>query len=179
MRGRKPKPTATQIAAGDPRKIGKQKLQQRLLAEPAASTGLPNCPKHLKGRAKAAWKFWALELAIMSLDRRPDAMMLEGACMGYAHAVEADLALARDGMIVEESIVDKESGEVVVLKRKAHPAVSISRIAWNQVRAFAGEFGLSPVSRTRLTLELENTGTGSADLATLLAGPRPPRKTVN
>jgi len=177
MRGRKPKPTAAQISAGDPRKIGKEKLKQRLLAEPMSASGLPPCPRHLRGRARAAWGFWAKQLAVMGLDRRPDAMMLEGACVGYSRAVEADLILQRDGLVVEESTIDKESGERIVLKYRNHPACLISRAAWNQVRAFASEFGLSPVSRTRLAVEKPDAA--AADLATLLSAPRAPRNAVN
>jgi len=74
MRGTKPKSTAQRIAEGDPGKVGKGKLQEKLAAEPKASAGLPECPSHLKGRARGAWGFWAEELVVMNLDRKPDAM---------------------------------------------------------------------------------------------------------
>ena len=178
MRGRKPKPTSQQIAAGDPHKMGMRKLEAKLAAEPKASRGLPDCPRHLKGRARAAWKFWTDELAAMDLDRRPDAMMLEGACVNYARAVEADEQLARDGITVEESVLN-DDGEKVLLKIKAHPAVSISNRAWHLLRGFCGEFGLSPVSRTRLAIT-KNDGP-TEDLAAILSAPRDPKPvtTVN
>lgn len=88
----------------------------------------------------------------MGLDKRPDWPMLEGACRNYARAVEADLILAEQGLLVEEKHVT-EDGEVVVLKIKKHPAVEISNRAWTLVKAFCSEFGLSPVSRTRLTVK--------------------------
>ena len=172
MRGRKPKPTARQISEGDPRKKGKRKLEARLAAEPKAAKGLPSCPRHLKGRARHAWNFWVEELAGMNLDRRPDAMALEGACLNYSRAVEADLIVARDGMMVEESTVTEE-GEKIVLRIKYHPAISVSNAAWRQLRAFCGEFGFSPVSRTRLAIEKQDDG--AEDLAALLSRPRQPR----
>lgn len=113
----------------------------------------------------------------MRLDSRPDAMMLEGACVNYARAVEADLIVARDGLMVEESIIDEESGERVVLKIKNHPAIAVSNHAWRQLRGFCSEFGLSPVSRTRLTIEKHDDG--EQDLAALLSAPRVARPTVN
>lgn len=177
MKGRKPKPAARQIAEGDPRKRGKHKLIDRLNAEPRASHGLPDCPRHLKGRARAAWQFWAEELAVMDLDRRPDAMMLEGACVNYARAVEADEIIARDGLTVEESIIDEDSGERIVLKVKKHPAVEISNVAWRAARAFCSEFGLSPTSRTRLSVDKKNVG--AEDLASILGAPREQRTSVN
>ena len=172
IRGTKPKPLARQISEGDPRQRGKRKLLSRLAAEPKATKGLPACPRHLKGRARTAWTFWVEELEGMNLDRRPDAMALEGACQNYARAVEADLIVQRDGIMVTESAVTEE-GEAVVLRMKYHPAISVSNAAWRQLRGFCGEFGFSPVSRTRLAIEKKDDG--AADLATLLSAPRQPR----
>jgi P27 family predicted phage terminase small subunit len=173
MRGRKPKPTAQQIAAGDPRKRGKGKLETQLACEPKAEAGLPACPRHLRGRARAAWTFWSEALNVMGIDKRPDAMMLEGACVNYARAVEADQIVARDGIMLNISRIDEESGEVVLLKTQYNPAITVSNAAWRQVRAFCSEFGLSPVSRTRLTIEKQDDGV--EDLAKVLMQPRVPR----
>src|SRR5574337_2001247 len=93
MRGRKPKPITQHIAEGDPSKLGVNKLDERLAKQPKAARGLPICPRHLSGRARAAWNFWKAELEGMKLDCRPDAMMLEGACVNYARAVQADIIL--------------------------------------------------------------------------------------
>lgn len=172
MMGRPPKTGAKLAAEGDTRQRGVRKHAARIAAEPKATSGLPPCPRHLKGRARAAWNFWCEELHAMNLDKRPDAHMLEGACIAYDRAVEADMILADEGITVKESILDKR-GEVVVLKIKAHPAVAISRIAWLQMRAFSTEFGLSPVSRARLAIEKRDDG---EDLATLLSAPREPRE---
>lgn len=174
MRGRKPKPTARQISEGDPRQRGANKLREKLANEPSATRGLPGCPAHLEGRAASAWAFWAEELADMNLDRRPDAMMLEGACTNYARAVEADGIVNEAGMMQEEPLTNKV-GDVVGYRIKAHPAIAVSNAAWRQVRAFCSEFGLSPVSRTRLAIERKDEG---ADLATILAQPRTPRTAV-
>jgi P27 family predicted phage terminase small subunit len=110
----------------------------------------------------------------MGLDKRPDAQMLEGACVNYARAVKADLLVEVDGLTVEESSIG-DNGERTVLKIKAHPAVAISNAAWRQVRAFCGEFGLSPVSRARLAIERD---TKTEDLAEILSRPRAPRPVV-
>jgi P27 family predicted phage terminase small subunit len=175
VNGRKPKPTKRQMDAGDPRKLGKQKLRAKLDAEPKAARGLPACPRHLRGRARACWNFWTRELELMDLDSRPDAQMLEGACVGYARAVQADLLIEKQGIVIEECKIVKDV--IVVLKRRAHPAIMISRAAWRQVQAFCSEFGLSPVSRTRLAIEKPEGG--ESDLMTLLTAPRAPRPTVN
>mgnify|MGYP000508740079 CR=1 FL=1 len=178
MAGRKPKPAARQIAEGDPRKRGKHKLIDAQNREPDAKRGLPECPKHLKGLARDMWNFWADELAHMNLDRRPDAASLEGACRHYARAVEADAILDRDGLIVEESMIDKESGERIVLKVKTHPAVGISSQAWRDAKAFMSEFGLAgPSSRVRLAVD-KPEHKKTENLMELLSAPREPRKPV-
>jgi P27 family predicted phage terminase small subunit len=176
MLGRKPKPLATQISEGDPAKRGKNKLRQQMAAEPKPTKGLPLCPRHLRGRARAAWNFWRQELEAMNLDAKPDAMMLEGACVNYARAVEADLVLAADGLEIHETIYDKD-GDEVGYRRKAHVLIPVSNQSWNAVRAFCSEFGLSPVSRTRIKIEKPDTGEG--DLMAALAGPRERSAAVN
>src|SRR5512139_1727103 len=138
-RGRKPKPAARQIAEGDPSKRGVRKLDERLASEPAATKGLPACPRHLTGWARRIWKFWSEELEAMDQDRRPDAIMLEGACVNYARAVEADLQIQLDGMYIPEPIVNK-SGEVIAVKKRKHPAEQVSARAWKLVHSFCSEF---------------------------------------
>jgi len=95
--------------------------------------------------------------------------MLEGACVNYARAVQADLMLAQQGIVIGQPIFDG-NGQRVGTKVKNHPAVAVSNAAWNRVRAFCSEFGLSPVSRTRLTLEKPDTS--AQDLVELLNRPR-------
>jgi P27 family predicted phage terminase small subunit len=168
----KPKALALQVAEGDPRKIGKRKLQQRLAAEPKATHGLPSCPRHLRGRARAAWNLWREELQVMDLDSRPDAMMLEGACVNYARAVEADAAVLAEGLEIHETIYGKK-GEEVGYRRKAHPLVAVSNKSWLLCKGFCSEFGLSPVSRTRLAVEKPNDE--EQDLMDMLSRPRAPR----
>lgn len=170
MKGRKPKPIARQIAEGDPRRHGKKQLQEKLAKEPKAARGLPDCPDHVADeRAVRAWDFWREELQEMGLDSRPDAMMLEGACVNYARAVQADLILAKHGLVIAQPIVNAKK-EQIGLKMKNHPAVAVSNAAWKQVRAFCSEFGLSPVSRTRLALEKKDDS--AEELMKLLNRPR-------
>jgi P27 family predicted phage terminase small subunit len=173
VRGRKRKPTARAIAEGDPSKRGVHKLDQRLQAEPAATKGLPFCPRHLNGAARKMWRFWREELEAMDLDRRPDVAMLEGACVAYARAVDADAILHRDGLVVTEYGINEE-GQEFPLRIKKHPAVEISRGAWILVRSFCSEFGLSPVARTRLAIGKE--GAGDDDFMQLLRQPRGEKK---
>jgi P27 family predicted phage terminase small subunit len=221
-KGRKPKPIAAQLAAGDPRRHGIRKLSDRLAAEPKATSGLPPCPEHivceserraiqllralqaeipprfshyLDGailhlrdrracmecipcRARAAWAIWSEELAVMDLDRRADAQMLEGACISYAQAVDADLTISREGQVVRIQSLDPQTKEPIE-KQRPHAAIAISRAAWAQVRAFCSEFGLTPVARTRLAADSSAPKEKQTDLFALLATPREARPVVS
>ncbi|MCL5743057.1 MAG: phage terminase small subunit P27 family [Acidobacteria bacterium] len=169
MRGRKPTPLEVQIARGDPRNVGKRVLEERAAAQVKATPGLPPCPRHLRGRARSAWHFWAAELEVMEMDRRPDSMALEGACVSYGRAVAADLLLARVGLVIEEPVMNADQ-EQVGTKVKTHPAVAVSNRAWYLVKAFCSEFGFTPISRMRLPSGPKKEA--SADLLALLSLPR-------
>ena len=109
------------------------------------------------------------------MDRRPDGPMLEGACRAYERAVKADLIVDKEGLTFAEKFIDEESGEAIILKIKKHPAVDISNRSWLIVRAFCSEFGLSPVSRMRLSPDKEDDDSADADLMAALSQPREPR----
>ncbi len=184
MRGRKPKSIELQIAEGDPRKHGVGKLAEKQKSQLKATQGLPDCPKHLNGRAREAWEFWSSELVGMKIDKRPDAMKLEGACVAYARAVEADLILEREGITIKDVYIDPESKEAIVLKIKKHPAVEISNRAWLTVRAFGSDFGFDPVSRLRLSMDRQpdDSANRRAEMLKALSAPRTkalPITTVN
>jgi P27 family predicted phage terminase small subunit len=175
-RGPKPKPIQAQLAAGDPRKRGKHKLEQLLAAEPKASKGLPPCPKYLVGRAREAWIFWAKELVAMDMDRRPDAQMLEGCCVAYDAAVDAYETIQKQGRFIAKKALDRKTNSLVVVDVKPHPAVRQMNQSWALMKSFCSEFGLSPVSRLRLVIE--NQDDGEADLLELLGRPREKRTVV-
>lgn len=113
----------------------------------------------------------------MKLDRRPDAPALEAACVAYQRAVDADMILEKEGLMVYEKYVDPESEEVVILKVRKHPANEISNRNWLTVKAFSVEFGFTPVSRTRLVPRDPESATSKDDLIELLSQPR--RAVVN
>jgi P27 family predicted phage terminase small subunit len=170
VRGRKPKPIAQQILEGDPRKVGVHRLERGLEAVAKASRGLPKCPPHLRGLARKAWRFWAEELAHMNLDCRPDALMLEGACIAYQAAIDAYETIQKQGPLVAKRILDPETNKLVVSNVKPHPAVAQGNAAWMLLKGFCSEFGLSPVSRTRLTVEKPDDG--EDELLEILSQPR-------
>ena len=170
MRGRKPKPTELQIAEGDPRKHGVHRLEKRLEVEAKGSRGLPRCSAHLKGLARKAWKMWSEELERMNLDCRPDGPMLEGACIAYETAIECYQTIQKQGRVIARRILDPQTNTLVVGGLKPHPAVAQMNAALMVQRAFCSEFGLSPVSRTRLAVD--KPADGDDELAVILSQPR-------
>ena len=67
----------------------------------------------------------------------------------YSQAVRVGNTIWLSGQIP----LDPETNKLVVSNVKPHPAVAQGNAAWMLLKAFCSEFGLSPVSRTRLTVE--------------------------
>lgn len=170
MRGRPRKPVAVQIAEGDPGDHGAHKLQEMLAREPKPMPGFPPCPSHLAGLSKQAWEFLAEQIEIMGIDKRPDAYMLEGACVAYEEAVAAYEMIKAQGRIIAKKAVDQKTGQLVVIGAQMHPAVGIGNEAWKRLRAFCSEFGLSPASRSRITAEKRDDGL--EEISVILNRPR-------
>jgi P27 family predicted phage terminase small subunit len=167
--GRNRKPFSTQLNEGDPRKHGRHKLIDAAERVPTGSRGLPKCPRHLKGRARSAWNFLKSELEAMDLDYRPDALALEGGCLAYQAAIEAEELLIREGFTVEEPIVRK--GVVAGSARRSHPANRIRHAAWARFQSFCDRFGLSPKAREAISIQ-KKADNSDLDLMAILAQPR-------
>lgn len=90
--GRKRKAIAIRLAEGDRSKRGKHQLEQLLRRTPPTVSGLPDCPKHLRGRARETWERWRAELIAMQIDARCDAPMLERRmhCVPASHRCRPD-----------------------------------------------------------------------------------------
>jgi P27 family predicted phage terminase small subunit len=166
--GRKAKPISLQIAEGDPRKRGKHKLLEVRESQPRAARGLPDCPPHLSGRARTAWNFLKEQLESMDLDRRPDALALEGGCLAYATAIAAEETLSAEGCITTEPVT--KGGQVVGTIRRTHPATRVRNAAWARFTQFCDRFGLSPQAREHLSIE--PAGDPTHDLMQILSAPR-------
>jgi P27 family predicted phage terminase small subunit len=109
----------------------------------------------------------------MQMDYSADAVILEGACVNYARAIEADEEL-KDACTWKEPLIDKRTGDVIGYKLKNHPAMARSSTCWRNVQSFCSELGLSLISRQRLATQAGGT-TGADELMDLLLGPRPKR----
>jgi P27 family predicted phage terminase small subunit len=120
--------------------------------------------------ARKAWRFWAEELEGMNLDCRPDALMLEGACVSYQTFVELYELIETQGKLVAKKERNHQTGQMEVVDVRPHPGLHIRDRALVLMKAFCSEFGLSPVSRARLFVERREAD--GDDLMALLAQPR-------
>jgi P27 family predicted phage terminase small subunit len=137
--GRKPKPARLKMLEGNP---GKRPLPTN---EPLPSTDKPTCPLWLDVEAKREWKRISGELCRLGLLTIVDRVALTGYCEAYSRYRRAAEEL-KGGLTY--TYQDK-NGEI---RQIAKPEVAIARDALNQVRQLCAEFGLTPSSRTRMTL---------------------------
>ena len=137
VRGRRPKPTKLKILEGNP---GKRPLNEH---EPKPKPITPACPRWLSPVAKKEWKRIVPELENLGLLTCVDGAALEGYCQSYARWVEAEQFMVKHGTIFKTP-----SGYIQQV-----PQVAIAQKYLNIVKAFCGEFGLTPSSRSRVDVK--------------------------
>ena len=111
----------------------------------------------------------------MNLDARPDALMLEGACIAYQTSADMYELIESQGKLVAKKERNPRTGQLEVVDVRAHPGLAVRDRALALLRSFGSEFGLSPVSRARLFVDRKDES--ADDLMTLLMQPRPARPT--
>jgi P27 family predicted phage terminase small subunit len=136
QRGRKPKPIATKIAAGNP---GKRPLTTLV---PAPRAGKMMCPQSIQRnqRAQAYWDMYLGNAAPGHLTTI-DAPLLSRLCMALAFADEATERIAATGLMVRapNTGVPVQSPYLAVLNRQTEIA-----------RKLAAELALPPAQRNRV-----------------------------
>ena len=151
MRGARPKPLDIHLQNGDPSHKGRANIKQQLespVMNPSTGYGPP--PEDLNETGQELWKMLTVELEKMKQAKLPDFGALHGACRCYGEAVRADRLVDLHGMLIESKRFNEDTGELEVMDLKPNPAVSISLKYWALYARFCSEFGLTPVSRTRL-----------------------------
>ena len=132
--GRKPKPTELRIVEGN--------RAHRPLPKPVKTAPLlPPCPQWLSPIAKTEWKRAAPLLHKLGLLAREDMAAFAGYCENYAVVTQCANYIKRKGGYAKY-LCGKNSQTVPHL-------VAMNR-AWQNLRAFCAEFGLSPSARGRM-----------------------------
>ena len=151
------KPTVLKILEGN-------RGRRPILPEPQPAKGVDAPPRGMPAVSRRIWKTLAAELDRLNLLTVVDAMALEGVCVAYAHAIAADREIERLQREIksgtDEKRVKKLSTEELVAEyrtininyNRLSLQNAVSKKAWQQVKSFCTEFGLTPASRSRLAV---------------------------
>ena len=153
MPGPPPKPTALKLLAGNP---GKRKLNEKEPKPKSAPKLMP--PAWLHKDAKVEWRRIAPKLAKLDLLSEIDRMALAAYCQCYARWKEAEEYLSQNGATFESYTDEGETKYVGQV-----PQVAIALNMLKQMKAFLTEFGMTPATRTRISVDLEDNKPDALD----------------
>lgn len=113
----------------------------RKVAEPPAFKRIPpEAPGWLPDEARAEWERVVPELARLDLLKPVDRSALTAYCLTWDRLVQAQREMQADGSV----LATNSQGRV------RHPAVAVIEAASKELRAWAGEFGLTPSAEARV-----------------------------
>lgn len=138
--GRPRKPTVLKVLEGNP---GKRPLPK---GEPKPIPKAPDCPSVLDREGRKEWRRIVAELEPLGLLTRIDMAALAGYCMAYSRWVGAENMIRKHGMLVKSP-----NGYPM-----QSPYLAIANKAIDQMKAFLTEFGMTPASRSRIDLKLDD-----------------------
>jgi P27 family predicted phage terminase small subunit len=134
MVGRKPIPTTLKLLRGNP---GRRPLPEN---EPQVPAGIPECPKFLKGKAKAEWDRVVPLLNDNGMLTEIDGTALAGYCICFAMLAEASEKIDKTGRLIKSS-----RGDPII-----NPFQKLLDGAIDRTLKFQVEFGMTPSSRSRV-----------------------------
>jgi len=137
-RGRKPKPTALKLLAGDRR--------DRINLREAEPDGIaPAMPGELRAEVAAKWDELIGQLRAIRVLSAADGHALAIYCAAYGRWLEANAEIKRRGVVID---THGGIGKHTVCKK--NPAVDVSSSAEAIMLRVLTEFGLTPSSRARI-----------------------------
>jgi P27 family predicted phage terminase small subunit len=131
-----PVPTKLKLLRGNP---SKRPINKN---EPKPPPLVPNCPSHIRGPARREWKRLVDELAPLGLATTLDRNALAMLCDAFGRWVAASDEVRRSGMVLRSP-----QGFPI-----QSPYCALANKAWQQMQQMLGEFGMTPSSRSRLTM---------------------------
>ena len=143
----KPTPTALKLLKGNPGKRPLNKL------EPRPRLRVPRVPSHLDDAAKVEWYRVVKELKVLGLVSGMDRAALAAYCQSYSRWSEAEEGVARVGLVVETT-----HGNII-----QNPLVGIANRSMELMHRFLGEFGMTPSSRSRISVPEARTTDGAEE----------------
>jgi len=154
--GPPPKPTHLKIVGGNP---GRRPLNK---SEPKPRVSLPAVPEHLSEVAKTEWRRLARELYVIGLLTRIDRAALAAYCQAWSDWVEAEDQLAKYGKVVRSPVrtitrrrqgTGDEETETAGGHPMQSPYLAIRNRALEVMHKFLTEFGMTPASRSRISVD--------------------------
>ena len=138
--GPKPQPAALHLIKGNPSKLPASRLTEALRPK----VDIPDCPAYLLPDAKAEWQRITPELRKLHIISQIDLVALAAYCQNYAIWVGLQKQINKVGI---KGLVD--------VTPNGYQQVSAwyvaSSKAFEQMRSTLAEFGLSPLSRARIS----------------------------
>lgn len=144
MVGRKSRPTALKILEGEPNK------DRINLREPKPKLGRPTCPMHLNGAARYEWRRIVPELEALGLLTQIDRAALAAYCQAYGRWVIAERKLNELSSMSADKMAllyKTTNGNLII-----NPLLSVANKAMEHMHKFLTEFGMTPASRSRITV---------------------------
>ena len=161
--GRRPKPTAMKELAGNP---GRRALNYN---EPRAIVCMPSCPMVVTGEARKEFRRIARLLANMGVVVEADRALLIAYAVAYGRWMDAEKIIAEQGVVLKT-----EKGKLI-----QNPYLLVSNRAFGQMCKLATEFGLTPASRSRVSVGAPLQEPTLTDVLFDLVVPQAPRQPVD
>lgn len=136
----KPQPVALKLIKG--RSEGRDSGGRAVKPAPGFVRLPPTPPEWLPPEAAAEWERVVPELQRLQLLKPPDRAALASYCLAWARIKEAQEIVSREGMVISD---DKQG------RAQRHPALLTLEAASKELRAWCGEFGLTPSAEARVS----------------------------
>lgn len=137
MSGPSPLPTALKVLEGNP---GKRPLPEN---EPKPDNPSLVCPDWLTDEAKILWNKYALVIKDLGVFKQTDEMSFATLCQEMGRYIELQKIMnERDSYTTKNA----RGGS------KPYPEMAMARECLKNIRALMAEFGMTPSSRTRLSV---------------------------
>ena len=140
MGGGKAVPKAIHILHGNPSQ--KTKAELDAIWEPGVLDKTPRAPAHLDKAAKKQWRYIAPKLAALGVLSDIDIAALTAYCKAHSRGIELDEEIKK-ALAIEGRVID---APLLALFRASNQNT-------DQIRKFLIEFGMTPSSRSRVTVQ--------------------------
>lgn len=148
--------------AGRPRKPTKLKLLQGTAQpcrtnknEPKLKASTPHIPEEIPGPAEKAWRRLVKIIGPMKIMTRADAIALELAARAFADVIETGKVIEEKGYTYVAKAVkgtNADGNPVLTVVMRRRPEVEIANDAWRRLEKMLSHFGLSPSSRSKVSV---------------------------